>query len=420
MTFHGTSPRVPRSRQAEGTVINLERDFEKAYRENKGRVIWMLLRCRVSRQDVGDVTQAVFIAAARSWGTYDPARGGLAAWLLAIARRKAARYRREAARLHQREQFISDASPDQLEVAVYEPADEGEMSEDEGRKFLQDALRKMPKERREVFEYFYFARITEREIAQFLRLPLGTVKSRLGRAREEVDAAAKRWRAQQKQRASGCIVPISVDALIARERAHIERVPTDDFEQVWKNVQRALRESGPAEAAHARPAPQRLSVPRHAAVSAVRSLVFTAVVSAVVAAGAIGAILSGVTRRPPSEVPPPSSALPDAGTTLIGSPKREVGPPVTGVSAVEADALPDVATNDARATPSDPGRRAPSSKLPSVALPHAEESWIKLARAAIRRGDYLEAEKILDECERGFPHGRLSEERDVLRGMLLR
>jgi RNA polymerase sigma-70 factor (ECF subfamily) len=53
-----------------------------------------------SSADVADVVQEVFLSAARSVGTYDPAKGSPRAWLSGIARRQVAlRFRRETARL---------------------------------------------------------------------------------------------------------------------------------------------------------------------------------------------------------------------------------------------------------------------------------------------------------------------------------
>jgi RNA polymerase sigma-70 factor (ECF subfamily) len=69
-----------------------------AHAERVWRAVSRLMGGRAA--DVADVVQEVFLAAAKSAGQYDPARGTPWHWLMGIARRQVAlRYRRQVARL---------------------------------------------------------------------------------------------------------------------------------------------------------------------------------------------------------------------------------------------------------------------------------------------------------------------------------
>ncbi|GAA0918037.1 sigma-70 family RNA polymerase sigma factor [Nonomuraea longicatena] len=125
------------------------------------------LRRLVPPQDLDDVAQVVFAEAWRSRHRFDPGRD-LAAWLLAIAHRRAVDHLRAR-------------RPPTIPLEwVAEPAgDDRDSHADRDR--LRRAMAALPPAQREAIALAYFADLTQREIAARLRVPLGTVKARTAR-----------------------------------------------------------------------------------------------------------------------------------------------------------------------------------------------------------------------------------------------
>ncbi|HSO34036.1 MAG TPA: sigma-70 family RNA polymerase sigma factor [Labilithrix sp.] len=70
----------------------------------------------------------------------------------------------------------------------------------EARALLDRILEAMPIELRAVFVLFEIEERSQIEIAEILALPVGTVASRMRRAREDFDARVARWQAQSRGR----------------------------------------------------------------------------------------------------------------------------------------------------------------------------------------------------------------------------
>jgi RNA polymerase sigma-70 factor (ECF subfamily) len=62
------------------------RDFSAVYDDHIWQVYGFFAYRMRSRADAEDLTQLTFERALKSWGRYDPAKAGVATWLLAIAR----------------------------------------------------------------------------------------------------------------------------------------------------------------------------------------------------------------------------------------------------------------------------------------------------------------------------------------------
>jgi RNA polymerase sigma-70 factor (ECF subfamily) len=123
-----------------------------------------------------DVAQESFLAAYRSLGSYDPARAAFSTWLLTIARNKClnARQRRRPVPL--------DGLP---ESAAEHPPDR-ELAEAEWFRLLDRALESLPFEQKTVFVLAEIQGLSLEEVAGVEEVPLGTVKSRLSRAKEKL------------------------------------------------------------------------------------------------------------------------------------------------------------------------------------------------------------------------------------------
>jgi RNA polymerase sigma-70 factor (ECF subfamily) len=134
-------------------------------------VFGMGLRILGTPEAAEELTQDVFVAAWRKAERYDPARGRLSTWLMAIAHNLAVdRVRRQAAHLA----VSSVGLEDLTEVAT--PGEEDAVLDREAVRRVLAGL--TPRERRLLF-LAYFRGWTAREISEADGIPLGTVKTRM-------------------------------------------------------------------------------------------------------------------------------------------------------------------------------------------------------------------------------------------------
>ncbi|GBD10466.1 ECF RNA polymerase sigma factor SigK [bacterium HR23] len=131
-------------------------------------------------QDVGaaeEVVQEVFLAVWQKAKTYSEARGSPRLWLMSIAHHRAI----DLLRKRQRVGMVQVSDP--LPLADHPPASEDDPTEgaiaNERRARLHQALQHLDPSQREVLLLTYFHGLTQREVAQRLGIPLGTVKTRI-------------------------------------------------------------------------------------------------------------------------------------------------------------------------------------------------------------------------------------------------
>jgi len=143
--------------------------FEELYRRYARPVLGMALRRLGDRGRAEDATQDIFAAVWRSAGSYDRARGPGAPWLYTVARNVIIdRLRRSP------EPTAADAP--ELASGEAGPADRAEADWVAWR--VHGALAALPEHERPVIELAYYGGLSQSEIADFLQLPLGTVKTR--------------------------------------------------------------------------------------------------------------------------------------------------------------------------------------------------------------------------------------------------
>jgi len=152
------------------------------YRRRQPGIYRFALQMCGSQQLAEDITQEVFMVLMREAHTFDPARGSLGAFLMGIARHHLRR------RL-QRERFyvaMSEA-PDngglssQVLVTTVGPLDE--MSRTEAIEAVRRAVLTLPERYREVVVLCDLQEMSYAETAEILGCAIGTVRSRLHRAR---------------------------------------------------------------------------------------------------------------------------------------------------------------------------------------------------------------------------------------------
>ena len=151
------------------------RAFEDLYRRYATAAYG--LAYRVTGQDAiaQDVVHDAFLAVWRAPEAFDPARGTFRTFFLSLVHHRAVdavrreeRLRRRAARVNPDSEVGEDVADDVVRDAWLATR----------RRQVKDALGKLPSEQRTVLELAYFGGYTQAMIAEELRVPLGTVKTR--------------------------------------------------------------------------------------------------------------------------------------------------------------------------------------------------------------------------------------------------
>jgi RNA polymerase sigma-70 factor (ECF subfamily) len=156
----------------------------EAYRRNAGVVLGLAKRLLVEEALAEEVTQEVFMGFWQRPELYDPARGSLRAFLLAVAHGRAVDLLRSETSRRAREQrarAVAGAGYDLEQEVVELVANER----------VREALDRLPEGERSAIELAYFGGHTYREVATIQNEPEGTVKSRIrsGLRRMETELA---------------------------------------------------------------------------------------------------------------------------------------------------------------------------------------------------------------------------------------
>ncbi len=131
-------------------------------------------------QDVGraeEVTQDIFIKLWQKGHQFDPARGRFSSWLLSVTRFAAIDRLRSDGRRPVAAELAAGEGDDQPTLEqLLPPTDHASWERGQHLRLL---LTQLPPDQRQIIELAYFAGLTHSELAEYLGLPLGTVKSRL-------------------------------------------------------------------------------------------------------------------------------------------------------------------------------------------------------------------------------------------------
>lgn len=162
--------------------------FETLVRTHQSGVYAFLLRMVRDSEEAADLTQEVFVKVFSNLEQFNP-QYRFKTWLYRIAANAAVDRRRRARKDRglTRVDSSDDSGPVQLRSSRPDPHEF--FSALETRDRLQDALSEMPPAYRQVILLRYQNDMRYDEIAQVTRLPLGTVKNRIFRAREMLKRA---------------------------------------------------------------------------------------------------------------------------------------------------------------------------------------------------------------------------------------
>jgi RNA polymerase sigma-70 factor (ECF subfamily) len=170
-----------------------ESAFVSLYRRRQGSIYRFALRMSGSEAVAEDVTQEVFMTLMFENGNYDPSRGSLAAYLYGIARYQVLRRIEKDRQLLQicdeREDHLiaSNAANDRIEltieglISLNDPL--GDLTRRETIESVRQAVLALPPHYREVVVLCDLHEMSYAETAQVIGCAIGTVRSRLHRAR---------------------------------------------------------------------------------------------------------------------------------------------------------------------------------------------------------------------------------------------
>ena len=161
--------------------------FERLAGENERQVYAVCFHMMGSREDAQDCAQETMLRAFRAFDTFRR-DAAFATWITRIAMNvctDALRKRRPVASLEQMREEKGLDVPDEA------PAAYARLEEKERLRTLREALNQLPEEVRQMIVLRDLRGKSYDDIALALDIPLGTVKSRVSRAREKLSALLK-------------------------------------------------------------------------------------------------------------------------------------------------------------------------------------------------------------------------------------
>jgi RNA polymerase sigma-70 factor (ECF subfamily) len=164
--------------------------FQALYRRHQGPLFrFALLRCG-SPATAADVVQEVFMGLLTDSLRFDPLRGALSHFLFGVARKLILRHehpRHQEQALPDADQELADEDGDEQASERHEPL--ARLLSDEVAEQVRRAIAQLPPHYRDPLILYELHELSYQEIAEICQLDLGTVRSRLSRARA---AMAKR------------------------------------------------------------------------------------------------------------------------------------------------------------------------------------------------------------------------------------
>ena len=176
----------------DATLTGKTEAFDELIRRYQDRLVHSLEHALNSRDDALDVAQQAFVLAWKKLSTFRR-ESAFYSWLYRIARNVAISSIRQPG--------IKSTSLDQLhDAAGFEPTDGNSRSAPEHASkqleeinLVQNALQEIPDEFRQPLVLKEIDGMSYEQIAKILDIPLGTVRSRIFRARQELIAKLQRY-----------------------------------------------------------------------------------------------------------------------------------------------------------------------------------------------------------------------------------
>ena len=155
--------------------------FQSLVERYQGPVVRMIKNIIDDHHICEDIAQDVFLTAYKKLGSFDPARSSFSTWLFTIARNKSINA------LRKKKAFTGTSLPEKTTSST--PADSLEQQEFFDR--LDQVLQTLPTKQKTAFILAELQKLPYEEIAQIEGVKLGTIKSRINRAKKKLRSALK-------------------------------------------------------------------------------------------------------------------------------------------------------------------------------------------------------------------------------------
>jgi RNA polymerase sigma-70 factor (ECF subfamily) len=172
----GTAYRDLQDGQLVALVAERDAGALEALYDRYGKVAYALARRILADETLAqDVVQEVFLSLWRDAGRFDARRGTVATYLLSVTHHRAVDVVRREQHLRRRRtsEELLELEPDPA------PGVDAEVALAERRAEVRAALQELPPAQREALALAYFGGYTQREVANLVGVPLGTVKTRM-------------------------------------------------------------------------------------------------------------------------------------------------------------------------------------------------------------------------------------------------
>jgi RNA polymerase sigma-70 factor (ECF subfamily) len=161
--------------------------FEALYDRHSRAAYRMAYRIMGKPQATEDLVQEAFLKVWRAAGSYRVHRGSARTWVLSIVHNLGIDQLRSLASRRRVQEITQARAQTSQPSEAFAEAWRNSQSEQ-----VREALRVLPQEQLKVIELAYFSGYTQKEIAELLKVPLGTVKGRarmgLKKLREYLDS----------------------------------------------------------------------------------------------------------------------------------------------------------------------------------------------------------------------------------------
>jgi RNA polymerase sigma-70 factor, ECF subfamily len=154
------------------------RAFGRLYDRSSEVLFTLSLRMLGDREEAEDLLQEVYTEVWRKSVRYDARRGSPMAWLITLTRSRGIdRLRARTSRGHGMTDSIDDAPVAQTQG--HDPTPFDQQADAEVRVMVMKALVELPAAQRQALELSYYEGLSHSEIAERLKEPVGTIKTRI-------------------------------------------------------------------------------------------------------------------------------------------------------------------------------------------------------------------------------------------------